>query len=137
MPEQTYDLSTLKRRLAKLEDHRTRLIAAINALEALETESGTVDAKVEAKPKRHRARRRKKSSKPTMIEATEALLREKGKPMHISDIVAGIQLRGFRRNDPMTKVRASLIPTIDRKVSAGLIFTKPEPATYGLLEWGT
>ena len=46
-----------------------------------------------------------------------------------------IQTKGVRADDDLDVVRASLVPTLDRRVAKEDTFTKPAPATYGLVEW--
>lgn len=64
----------------------------------------------------------------SVMEARDAL-RRAGKPMHISKILEAIG-RDVNRNN-----RASLSGSISAYVRRGEIFTRPEPNTFGLVEF--
>ncbi len=61
------------------------------------------------------------------VKKAEELLRQTGKPMHMTDIVKGI-------GNPVDS-QPSLVSSISRYVKKGVIFKRLGPNTYGLLEW--
>lgn len=65
------------------------------------------------------------------IEAAIKVLRERGKPMHIMDLLPAIGREATPEN------RASVGSSLASYVRKGQIFTRPAPNTYGLVEWGT
>ena len=57
------------------------------------------------------------------------LLKDFGTPMHILDILKGLDKEITKGN------RASLVGSLGAYVRRGETFTRPKPATFGLVEW--
>lgn len=58
-----------------------------------------------------------------------ALLKKAGHPLHIKTIVEGIGLQYSKMT--RSTINSALIPYLKK----GQVFTRPEPGTYGLVEW--
>ena len=63
------------------------------------------------------------------VEKTYKLLKTKGSPMHVMDILVGIG------KNQTTKERVSLSSSLGGYVRTHNVFTRPSPNTFGLLEW--
>lgn len=70
-----------------------------------------------------------------MADAAEVVLRQIGQPRHINEIVSRMLNQKYKYDGSALKLRLSLVGSLDRKTHAGYTFTKPAPATYGLIEW--
>ena len=70
----------------------------------------------------------------TMVKAVELVLRHEEKQLHIKDIFHNARELGYRYDGTFKRFRASVTPQIHKMVELGDTFTKPAPATYGLLE---
>ncbi|MHB0977410.1 MAG: hypothetical protein ACYC1U_09500 [Candidatus Aquicultorales bacterium] len=68
--------------------------------------------------------------KGSSIYKTRELLRKHGEPMHVMDILRGIG------KEPDKKSRTALSGSLGFYVRQNQIFTRPDPNTFGLLEWG-
>lgn len=113
-------LKTLRRELRDLDKQRARLQSAIDALEPLATNgNGTAPSKRQAKGS-------------PLIESAIATLRAATKPLPIMDLVTAMQKNGFQPGHDPKKVRASVVSALLRRTD---VFTKPERAIYGLVEW--
>ena len=66
-------------------------------------------------------------TQPTMIRE---VLKDKGKPMHVSDIIAAIQKKYRRKFKPVY-----LTAVLYRCMKKGKIFSRTGPNTFGLIEW--
>lgn len=71
----------------------------------------------------------------TMIAAAETVVREAGHALHVQQIMDAMLDEGFIYRGERKKLRTSLVGSMDRKVRREDTFTKPAPATYGLIEW--
>jgi len=58
----------------------------------------------------------------------KALLEQVGKPLHIGEIVQGVGKENTKQN------RLSLVGSLARYVREGVVFTRPAPNTFGLLD---
>jgi len=100
-----------------LRDAQTYIQALTDALRSLPKESvpGASEARHDLRPG-------------TMVFRVREVLRERGEPMHISEILAGL-------NRPMDKGnRVSVSGSLAAYVRNGHIFTRPKPNTFGLVE---
>ena len=117
-------LRRLRADLAEAEASVSRLRQMI-ALLAEHADLDVAETEAAGKPKRKRGK---------LIGLAEDVLREVGRPLHITDIITGMQAKGLPPRNPKT-LRYSLTRSLDRKEDEGKVFTKPQPATYGLREW--
>lgn len=129
-------LSTLRRDLTDAEAHTQRLRDAITVIERLvapQSElfvggsirpTGTVRMTI-VNPLAPSLTRM------TMIQAAETVLRDAGRPMHISEIIGHMKNRGFHYPGKDSALRASLTGSMERKD----VFRREAPATYGLSIW--
>ncbi|HEY3374752.1 MAG TPA: hypothetical protein VGK02_06790 [Candidatus Aquicultor sp.] len=67
--------------------------------------------------------------KGSAVQKTQEFLKEQGKPMHIMDILRGIG------KEPNSNERTSLSGSLGLYVRKNQIFARPEPNTFGLIEW--
>jgi len=126
------ELADLDQKLAeftKLDARRSQVKAVIGNLEALYPRA--------AQPAPTTATTVRIAPTATMPDAAETVLRGLGRPLHIRSLIEAIQATGFHADRDFETMRTTLVSTLDRKVKAGQTFTKPEPGTYGLLEWRT
>lgn len=73
---------------------------------------------------------------PTMLEATETVLREFNRSMHIKEIVLQLKMRGVGNPD-VEKLQLSLTGSLDRAVSRKRVFRKTAPGMYDLIRGST
>ena len=67
-------------------------------------------------------------------EAVEALLRERGEPMHIKEMIEGLIAKGYRI--PSRKqARDNISGAVNRKVRLNETFVNVGPGRFALLEW--
>jgi chorismate mutase len=71
----------------------------------------------------------------TLVDQAIAVLKDAKTPLSIAEIVKRIQARGAVSNRTLPDLRASLVPTLDRRIARGDTFYKPQPGVYGLREW--
>lgn len=124
-------LEALREELADAEARVHRIRGAISSIQELLTEAprggvsafGTSKLKVSGQFNGQR----------TLSEAAAEVLRTAERPLHVRELVRGIQTLGVGSPDPK-KLRVSLVGSLDRKVRAGDTFKKVAPATYGLLK---
>ncbi len=117
-------IKALRRQLRDLDQQRAKVAHALEALEALP--GATSENGNGAAPRTGRA-----GGSP-LIEAAVAALRTATKPMLVVELVAAVQKAGFQPNRDAKKLRASLVSALLRRTD---LFSKPERATYGLVEW--
>ena len=67
-------------------------------------------------------------------DACETLLRHFQKPQKARALAEAMLSGGYEYNRGASKLRASLTGSMHRLLGKG-VFTKPEPGTYGLVEW--
>jgi len=65
----------------------------------------------------------------SMVDRARIALREAGKPLHIEDLLRAIGKEVNKRN------RASLAGSLGTYVRERVAFTRPQPATFGLIEF--
>jgi hypothetical protein len=65
-------------------------------------------------------------------KAALAVLEEIGRPLHVMELIAQMQARGYRSNDPPGKIRQGLVGALHKK---GGPFRKVRKATFGLVAW--
>ncbi len=70
----------------------------------------------------------------TMVAFAERVVAAAARPVHLKDILTAVIAGGYPLRSPHS-MRLSLARTLDRKVERYSVFTKPGPATYGLIEW--
>ncbi len=123
-------LATLRAQFAEVELRREKILAAMSAIEDL-----LGDKRAFPSPQLvGRTVRVPDAAKPaTVVDAAEMVLREAGRPLHIKEIIARIRDAGHFTDKNEKVMRSSLISRLDRNSSNGRVFTKPAPATYGLL----
>jgi chorismate mutase len=129
-----FRLADLKRRLSKLDaqsaaigQERRRVAAAVAALEALNGRpSGARVSKAPASPKRTH-------QKPMEVaEAAAAVLREVGnKALNATTITDAINKQNLLGREIK---RTSVVSAMDAKYHAGVMFGKPAPGMYVLLD---
>ena len=73
----------------------------------------------------------------TQMEAVETVLRHEGSPMHLKPLAEKMRSMGFSYDGDHKALRKSLSATLDARVRNRDTFTRPQPGTYGLLEWET
>ncbi len=66
----------------------------------------------------------------TSTEMAEAVLRAHDKPLHVNDLISGIE-----REYQVSVRYATLVGNISRLVKKGKIFERTGPNRFGLLEW--
>jgi hypothetical protein len=64
------------------------------------------------------------------VGRTIVVLREHGEPLTVPAIIERIQERFHQR-----VLKETLVGNLSRYVTAGKVFYRPEPSTYGLAEW--
>lgn len=69
------------------------------------------------------------------VEAAYEVLRREGRPLHISRLIAGIQAQGWYARRDYESLRGTIAAALDKRARARDTYTKPAPATYGLVEW--
>jgi len=57
------------------------------------------------------------------------VLRTEGKPLHVDELLPRVQRRGHEVK------KTTLVGNLSRYVNAGVVFNRPAPNTFGLLEW--
>jgi len=128
----------VRRRLTELENERNGLAQAIAALEGIKRGSlpvtGTTAGPMLVTPPQmiEVARPRVWG---TLLDFAEAVLRDAGTPLSVEDMIKRIQARGRDAGRPLAAVRASLVPSLDRSIARGGVFTKPKRGMYALRAW--
>lgn len=127
--------------LESLRQRRARLIAAIEALAAVETDmmAGAVALTNYVRPTfrdtvhRVLAAQAPTGAQPaTPSEAAMAVLREVGGPLHIRELIALIQARGWFVEREYESLRGTIAGTLDAKEKNNDGVRKPAKATYQL-----
>lgn len=121
-------IKALRRDLRDVEHRRAKIVAALQALEALPAmEDG-------AAPTGKARKRIPKSGGSPLIAGAVTVLRTAGEPMHIMALVTALQQNSIYADRTPDKVRASLVSAMIRRND---VFSKPpgRRGMYGLKEW--
>jgi len=141
MAHETYRqvVTALRAQLKELDAQREKIKHAIEAIEDLPAPPALDDAASGAEEKAAGGSPSSKTTdeSPSYPEAGEIVLKEAGKALHLNEIMRRSQLRGWYADKDAEDrgFRNAMAGSLDRKYRGGEIFSKPAPATYGLLAW--
>jgi len=110
---------------AELDQARALLLGEGQGKQPSAKPTGTV----QRLPKRPGSKRRRRQH-PSSITWTDAVLREKGEPLHIKAILMRIEERFHKK-----VLKTTLVGNLARKVKDKDTFYRSAPSTFGLLEW--
>jgi len=136
MAEVDREIAGLRSKLGVLEARRealSNLVGTYNRLSQLRTVTGTVTAS--AGPAFVKGTLTVVSPTQSLTELAAQVLREAGKPMHIKQIVRGIQAKGVRTDQTYDSLRASLVSSIHRLADRGEMFRRKGQGVYALIDW--
>ena len=124
-------VALIRTRKAEIARLQAELDAARAAL-ADEQSDATVYVSTRARhkrPARLTGQKRRRRGDSTTAWA-EAVLRDAGKNLHITQLLKGIEDRFHKK-----VLKTTLVGNLARKVKARDTFDRPAPSTFGLLEW--
>jgi hypothetical protein len=120
---------------------RERVEVLLKAKRVIDEDLATIINRPSGEPRNfvpYRARVKREHPKKNQIDPTSnighsvAILRDAGVPLHIRKIIEGVEARTGKRIN-----QHGLVGSISQYVREGRIFFRPEPNTFGLMEWRT